>query len=410
MGESRGIRAFWRAARRAMVGIWLGCVLALGLVGAGRSVSILYRPLDSPDFATYYLAARMLDLAPSAIYDTMALNTLTSNDGPREALLYSYPPFLAGVMRPLGQLPYPYAVGVWLILELLCMIGGVIGLRALTRWPGGRAGAIAMWGAVCLFTPAHEAILLGQVTPILLLLVVLAALLLDKSNGRKDFLAGGLLGVATLIKIFPAILLVYLLLRRRWWAIVGGVFGGVICILAGLAWGGGWANTWYYFADFLPALYARYVPFVHVSNQSLTAAFLRTMGNVPLARALGWASELTVLAVTGLVTFMRRPQHLIYEFALFSMLPMLVTSAVQTHIYVLALLPMAVLARSWNHSARWLAVPVMLAFLLMIVNSYSVWLDLPLATWVPFGLMGALILWGALLYQITRRADTCEPE
>lgn len=397
----------WRLVSRACFAIWLGCVLALGGVGIGRFISLIRQSLDPPDFATYYLASRMLEIAPSAIYDSAALNTLTSSDGPRLAFEYVYPPFLAGVMRPLARLPYHQAVAVWLMLETMCLMGGLVGLLTLTRCPGGRVGAAIALVLLLLFTPAQEAVLLGQVSPILLLLSVMGLLLLSQERPIQELVAGILLSVATFIKIFPAILLIYLLLRRRWFCILGGAFGGVVCILAGLLWGGDWVNTWTYFAEVLPARYTGSFIFVHLGNQSLTATFLRPMGDGPLPRALGMVAVLMVLIVTWLAPFVRHPQRLAHEFALISMLPLLVLSAVYSHLYVLILLPMAVLVQSWYNGARWLATPLLLSFLLLIVNSYSEWVGLRVAIWVPFGLVGTLMVWGVLLHQVMQRSDGC---
>lgn len=399
----------WRLAAWACFAIWLGCVLALGGVGIGRFISLTSQPLDPPDFATYYLASRMLEISPCAIYDSSALNTLVSSDGPRLGFLYIYPPFFAGVMRPLARLPYQQAVAVWLVIETVCLIGGLVGLLTLTHWPGGRVGAAIALALLLLFTPAQEAILLGQVSPILLLLSVLALLLLSRSTRpTQEFIAGILLGVATLVKIFPIVLLLYLLLRRRWLSVLGGAFGGVVCILAGLLWGGGWTNTWTYFATILPSRYTDSFVFVHLGNQSLTALFLRPMGDGPFPRALGLGAVLIVLIVTWLAPFTPHPQRLAREFALISMLPLLILSAVYSHLYVLLLLPMALLAQAWYNGAPWLAAPLLLSFLLLIINSYSEWVGLRVAIWVPFGLLGTLIVWGALLHQVMQRSDGCD--
>lgn len=404
-------RRAWKPVAWVCFAIWLGCVLALGGVGIGRFISLASHSLDPPDFGTYYLASRMLEISPSAIYDGAALNTLVSSDGPRSALLYWYPPCFAGVMRPLARLPYQQAVAVWLVLDSICLLGGLVGLLVLTRWPGGRVGAAVALALLLFFTPAQEAILLGQVSPILLLLSVLALLLLNQpERPARAFIAGILLGVAAFIKVFPVVLLIYLLLRRRWLSILGGVLGGVICMLAGLLWGGGWANTWTYFVELLPSIYASGFTFGRLGNQSFTAFFLRAIGDSTVPRVLGLGAVVIVLIVTWLAPFTRHPRRLVYEFALISMLPLLILSAVFCHLYVLILLPMVLLAQLWSNGTRWLAAPLLLSFLLLIVNSYSEWVGLRVAIWVPFGLIGTLIVWGALLHQVMQRSDRCDLE
>jgi hypothetical protein len=399
-GKLQGI---WRGVSLALFSGWLGLVLALGGLGMGRFISLAGRELDPPDFGTYLLASRLLEASPADLYDTAALTSLVSDEGPRQAYVYIYPPFVAGALRPLASLPYRQAVTAWLVLNGLCLVSAVVVLLILTGWPGGQVGALLALALLLLFTPAQEAILLGQVSPILLLLGVLALLLIDRSQGAThDFAGGILLGVATLIKVFPALLLVHSLLRGRWRVVLGGALGGAACIVAGVFLGGGWANTWTYFSEVLPSRYSGSFVFVHLGNQSLTASFLRPMGDQPLVRTLGLGAALAVFVVTWLVPFFRRRTHFVREFALISMLPLLALSAVYSHLYVLILLPAAVLVQSWMEGERRLLGPLLLSYLLLIVNSYSEWIGLRVATWVPFGLVGTLILWGALLHQVGR--------
>jgi hypothetical protein len=119
---------------------------------------------------------------------------------------------------------------------------------------------------------------------------------------------------------------------------------------------------------------------------------------------------LAVLIVTWVAVLTRHPQRPAHEFALISMLPLLVISSIYSHMYVLILLPMALLVQSWYNGARWLAVPLSISFLLLIVNSYSEWINLSVAFWVPFGLLGTLIVWATPLHEVTRRSDRCAPE
>jgi hypothetical protein len=393
-----------RVVSLALFSGWLGLVLALGGVGLGRFISLAGRELDAPDFGTYLLASRLLEASPAELYNDAYLKSLVSEEGPRLAYEYVYPPFVAGVLRPLTRLPYHQAVAAWLVLNGLCLVGGLVGLLILIGWPGGHGGALAALALLLLFTPAQEAILLGQVSPILLLLTALALLLVDRSEAPAHNITGGvLLGVATLIKVFPALLLLHSLLRGRWRVVLGGALGGAACIVAGVFLGGGWPNTWTYLSEVLPSRYSDSFVFVHLGNQSLTASFLRPLGDQILARSLGLGAVLAVLAVTWLVPFARRRACFVKEYALISMLPLLALSAVYSHLYVLILLPMAVLVQDWAKGERWLTGPLLLSYLLLIVNSYSDWLGLRVAVWVPFGLIGTLILWGALLHQVGRQ-------
>jgi hypothetical protein len=379
-------------------------VLALGGVGIGRFYNLVIEGLDPPDYATYYAASRLLENSPHSIYDPAALRSVISPDGPEQVFLYIYPPFVAGLLRPITRLHYHQSVTIWLVLNSLCLLGGFVGILALIRWPAGRIGAAVGLVLLCLFTPAQEALTLGQVSPILLLASVLALMLIERSRSALAEWAGGLLlGVATLIKIFPAILVFHALLRGRWRVVLGSIVGGLVCILIGLHLGGGWINTWTYFTDVLPSRYTGSFVFVHLGNQSLTGSFLRPLGDGALPRTLGLAAVLIVLAVTWIAPFVGRLNRYRIEFAFISMLPLLALSAVYAHLYVLILLPMAFLFELWYNGARQLITPLLFAYLLLIVNSYSEWLGLSVATWVPFGLIGTLTIWVLLLMQVSQR-------
>ena len=67
--------------------------------------------------------------------------------------------------------------------------------------------------------PLHYQLFHGQLTAVLLLLVV-GSWALDRTG--RDLGAGFLLGAAATIKLFPAFLFLYFLARRRWRALVGG--------------------------------------------------------------------------------------------------------------------------------------------------------------------------------------------
>lgn len=402
----------WKRAGWAGLALWFGCVLALGGVGIGRLTSLLSPALDLPDFGTYYITARALEVCPSAIYDDTSLNVLhAASDVPNCPLPYSYPPFFAAAIRPLAWLPYQQAATIWIALNITWLFGGLIGLLALTGWPGKYGGALTALLLLLLFVPAQEAVTLGQVTPLLFLLGALSLLLLTRPRSPGgEVVAGMLLGVATSIKVVPVVLMIYLLLRRRWLAVAGGVIAAVLCVVVGLLWGGGWANTWAYFTTLLPSMYTARLTRVDLDNQSLTALFLRPLGDGPVSRCLGLGAVLTVLLLTWLVPFVRHPKRLAHEFALISMLFLLVPSSVYGHMYVLALLPLALMVQSWCNGVRWVGVPSLLSFLLLIGNSYSRWLGLRVATWVPFGLVGALVIWSVLLCLVIQKADGCDLE
>src|SRR5207249_11956626 len=87
-------------------------------------------------------------------------------------LPYSLPPFTALLFAPLALLPLSVAYLAWVVAS----IGMLVGAVALTARLGGwTRGSTALGVALALvYFPSVAALLLGQVSPLLLLLLALA--------------------------------------------------------------------------------------------------------------------------------------------------------------------------------------------------------------------------------------------
>jgi alpha-1,2-mannosyltransferase len=127
---------------------------------------------------------------------------------------FTYPPFAALVFSPLALTSWPVAVIAGLLLNVTAV---VLLLRwfllpVLTRngWPVWIPAAFGFL-AIVLFEPARDTISFGQVNLMLLVLVCIdmRALL----AGRRW--AGVCIGIATAIKLTPAVFIGYLLVTRR---------------------------------------------------------------------------------------------------------------------------------------------------------------------------------------------------
>jgi alpha-1,2-mannosyltransferase len=151
---------------------------------------------------------------------------------------FIYPPVDAWLFRPLALLPHHIAELAWLWLGLACTVGGsVLVARSLLprTWPSTRLGV----SAALLFAPAMDNLWLGQLNPLIFLLLALA--LRSWVRGEQTR-CGTLLGIAAAVKLAP-IVLVVLLVRRRWWRGVAAMLGtaalasaaGVLLVGAGAA-------------------------------------------------------------------------------------------------------------------------------------------------------------------------------
>jgi hypothetical protein len=138
------------------------------------------------DFENYYLAAR----------------NLAAGESPFAVARYDYPPIIAFVLWPLAQLSYEAARWVWFLVSHGCILGAaVLSWKALGR-DRLAAGVVALvWS--CGGT-LQENLALGQVNPVLLLLIAYA---LFGGVGGWPRGASWALGAAIAAKLWPAALL-----------------------------------------------------------------------------------------------------------------------------------------------------------------------------------------------------------
>jgi hypothetical protein len=138
-----------------------------------------------------------------------------------------HPPLMVLLVVPLTLLPFWAAALLWtlasvaLLLWTASLLIDELGLPLAGMW---------RWMALLLLVDWYPVWLhmhLGQWTILLFALLVLAWRGLRR--GRDD-LAGGLLALAALLKIFPALLLGYALLRGRWRVLRGALAVGALVL------------------------------------------------------------------------------------------------------------------------------------------------------------------------------------
>jgi alpha-1,2-mannosyltransferase len=179
------------------------------------------------DFSAYWLAGRHV-LTGQPLY------TATQLAGPYEPqqqgqFLYLYPPFLAVAVSPLAALfsaDYGAAMAVWALLGTVAVILVVLGVASVERLTRDAWQAAMLVGGAFAFPPLVAELILGNVHVLLLALFAIAWV--GTRRGRTgEALAGVAVGGATLVKLFPAVVVVWLLVTRRWRAAVWAVAGAV---------------------------------------------------------------------------------------------------------------------------------------------------------------------------------------
>ncbi|MEU6202915.1 glycosyltransferase 87 family protein [Micromonospora musae] len=173
-----------------------------------------------------YLPGRVHDFFDLKIYmramrwwaDGNPLYDYAQPDRVQGELYFTYPPFSALLLRPFALIPLGATITIFTILT-------VLGVVATTRWlvrpmiaQHGLPRTFVVTAAVLLVLAVEstrETITFGQIN-MLLVVLILADLLFAVPQARRW--AGVGVGLATALKLFPGIFIVYLLVCRRWWA------------------------------------------------------------------------------------------------------------------------------------------------------------------------------------------------
>jgi hypothetical protein len=256
-----------------------------------------------------------------------------------------YPPLFAYLFQPFGLIGHRAGQLIWFGINLL-MLGTFIAL--CIRLSGSHL-ARRYWGVVVLGTllapPTRLSLQLGQVS--ILMALLLAAIGLFAR--RRSAIAGLLLALATLIKLYPALVGLYFLLRgpRRvaWWCLAWAVaLTAMFVPFYGI-------QHYRTFADVV--LSSANYPYAAEFNISLVAFWKRTLAPslyaVPLLNAPLLARGLTVLSsllVLGVCLLARRhgdDENRLLEYSLW-LCAMLILSPINgSYNLLLLLLPLLVI-------------------------------------------------------------------
>lgn len=292
------------------------------------------------DFSAYWQAGRnLLDGEP--IY---SVAQLAGPYPPQQQYLYLYPPFLAVLAAPLAALfdDYRLAVWAWTAIGFVAAIATVVAV-------GRREGLITDRGRLALlvggaFTiPAVIAeLVMGNVHLILLGLFAAAWLGLRHGGRSGEVVAGAAIGAATLIKVFPGLLIVWLVLAGRWRAAAVSVAAIGLLTLATLPFTG--LEPWLQYPQVLANL---------SEPSSTTDALAPTTWLSPVLGFMAARVLVTVAALAVLAWSVRRQAEAV-SFAVAVMTSVLIAPALYHHYLAIAVLPF-LLALAHARPRWWLA-------------------------------------------------------
>jgi hypothetical protein len=270
-----------------------------------------------------------------------------------QSLFYSYPPFVAQFLAPIGSVLHPVVLVAWAVIATLGLAW--VGLRIARRFasPGTEVGALAVVLPIVALAPFvlpyGIGMLFGNLNTIFPLLYGL--MLLGAVGGSRGdrIVAGVALGVAAATKLHPASLGLWFLVRGlrsrrdglvpRSWEVVGwAIATGVALLAASLLIGG--LQPW---QDYLAVVRAGTgADLVDPRNMGPAGQLGLALGlDTPTVRLVHLGVAVAAIAVTAWSAWSRRDP---VESLAWAAVASLVTLPVTWYHYPAALIPFAIAA------------------------------------------------------------------
>ena len=222
-------------------------VSLLSVQFAVRTMPNAWHTLNT-DFPNYYLTARLVHehYETSRVYEWIWLQRQKDHREIDQRLVGLVPitPFSTLVVYPLTSLPPLAAKHCWLITNIGLLFLTLALLRNLTSLPWSRIALV-----VAMSLPLRINFLYGQYYVLLLCLLTFSCWLYVH---ERRFLAGAITGIASGLKIFPLIFLLYFLRKRDVKAFIGGIAGGIFSACLSI-FAFGWELHRTYLLQVLPA-------------------------------------------------------------------------------------------------------------------------------------------------------------
>jgi hypothetical protein len=214
--------------------------------------------LGTDDSAQYWQAARNLRAVGDAYATTPATPTEPG---------FPNPPLLAYLYLPFSFVERDLSARVWFLMNC--------GMLAVLLWQGFQLAASRIseryWGVIVLViscVPAtYLCLLLGQLGIVLALCLVLAFRL----SIRFPVIAGAIVALASVIKIYPALFGMYYLASRQWRVLAAVIVAGIVLLLIPFSIHG--LTPYQAYAE--KVLFGNFYPYPSEFNMSLHGFFYR---------------------------------------------------------------------------------------------------------------------------------------
>ncbi|OGM08772.1 hypothetical protein A2Z67_01845 [Candidatus Woesebacteria bacterium RBG_13_36_22] len=311
-------------------GILIRLVLIVILV---LSSLFILKPLtynNYPDFGSYYYSTKNLTEGRNPYFD------LGNRFG-----FFLYPPPVLFLFLPLTLISYSVAGKIFTAISIFCFLLSIyLLLKIINIKPFSNLGMFLSILAFNFF-PAKFTLGMGQINNIVLLGVIL---FIYFSLNKEWIYSGIFLALASLLKVWPVILLTVPLINSRWKILSS--FAAVLAFVFMITYPILGKDVYYYFfLVTLPSLFTNTAGTYY--NQSLSGFLLRQINNPATFKAIRDILDLMILSATLYLTMK------------FSQIK---NNIMLLNVSVLITLSLILTSTSWQHHFVWLLVPLFLTF------------------------------------------------
>jgi len=337
LSNTFGLRLFLRpGVQRLLLGALIGVFLLIRLL---QFIHFTGEKEWGFDFSFYWTAGRHV-LDGESVYAPFQ----TAGPYPPQGVAYEYlyPPFLAVAVAPLAAAFSDFRTANWLWAGLGAAIL-VVATWTVAQREGlaSRLDRVMLVGAAVAAAPVTSELILGNVHLLILGLLAAAWLAVRRRTSRGDVVAGALVGVAALIKVFPGLIVIWFLLTGRFLAAGAAVLAMALLAAATLPVVG--LQPW---LDY-PTVLINLGPPTELGFVLSPAVWLSSVMPSLVARALVVVGGLAVVAWTT------RERSEPVSFAVAVAVSVLIAPALYPHYLAIMVLPM-VLALRHTHPAAWI--------------------------------------------------------
>jgi hypothetical protein len=372
---------------------WLGGILVIVALGAAAwflsEMSDILSDMTFSDFTIYYRAAEKAK-ADLPIYDIEGMNSHTFDP------FYKYPPLEAHLLKFFVSFGLRQTALAWFYASLLFYIGSLLLWIYTARIPLLSSESLLLSCLLFSSQPAIDSLSGPQMDSLMLFLLFVCCFGILR---HRSIFSGGSIAIMTMIKVFPAILLLPFIQMRRYREIAA--FGSVLMLLVLISLSlAGFQENMEFLTGILPAnVHAS----AYVENQSLFGFLSRFLtngsewnagrpANLP---ALLWLTRIIGIGMLLITAYVTRSNRVEMAVATLVVWLLIALPVAWVHYQTLLFFPAALylhhqIQERLNDTKGWLCFGI--AWALIAFGNQSILREAPVLL-QSYKFYGALLLW-----------------